>query len=53
LKAGGFLNEKFPGGVSAQREKLEAEGHSVVARGQRFAVADYERAIAVPKTGRR
>ncbi len=53
LKAGGFLNEKYPGGVSAHKEKLEAEGHSVVARGTRFAVADYERAIAVPKTGRR
>ncbi len=53
LKAGGFLNEKYPGGVSAHKEKLEAEGHSVVARGQRFAVADYESAIAVPKTGRR
>jgi hypothetical protein len=53
LKAGGFLNEKYPGGVDAHKEKLEAEGHEVVARGKRFAVADYERAIAVPKTGRR
>ena len=53
LKAGGFLNEKYPGGISAQKEKLEAEGHSVVERGSRFAVVNYESAIAVPKTGRR
>ena len=53
LKSGGFLNEKYPGGVEAHKEKLEAEGHEVIARGKRFAVADYERAIAVPKTGRR
>ncbi len=43
LKSGGFLNEKFPGGVPAHREKLEAEGHDIVKRGQKFAVADYER----------
>jgi 6-O-methylguanine DNA methyltransferase, DNA binding domain len=53
LKAGGFLNEKYPGGVSAHKAKLEAEGHSVVARGAHFAVANYENAIAIPKTGRR
>jgi 6-O-methylguanine DNA methyltransferase, DNA binding domain len=53
LKSGGFLNEKYPGGVMAQKEKLEAEGHSVIARGERLAVSDYERAIATPKTKRR
>ena len=34
LKSGGFLNEKYPGGVPAHREKLEAEGHDIVQRGQ-------------------
>jgi hypothetical protein len=53
LKAGGLLNEKYPGGVTAQKAKLEAEGHSIVARGERFAVVNYESAIAIPKTGRR
>jgi alkylated DNA nucleotide flippase Atl1 len=43
LKSGGFLNEKFPGGVTAQKEKLEAEGYDVVKRGAKLAVADYER----------
>jgi alkylated DNA nucleotide flippase Atl1 len=48
LKSGGFLNEKYPGGVAAHKAKLEAEGHKVVARGKRFAVADYEHSLAVP-----
>ena len=43
LKSGGYLNEKYPGGVPAHKEKLEAEGHDIVQRGQKYAVADYER----------
>ena len=35
LKAGGELNPKYPGGIEAQRERLEAEGHIVVQRGRR------------------
>src|SRR5262245_46581101 len=42
LKAGGFLNEKYPGGVSAQKARLEREGHRVVQNGKRYAVAGYE-----------
>lgn len=45
LKAGGELNPKFPGGVEAQRARLEEEGHTVVRRGRthpRYVVADYE-----------
>lgn len=48
LKAGGELNPKYPGGVEAQRERLEAEGHRVVCRGRtrlRYCVADYEKAL--------
>ena len=48
-RSGGFLNEKYPGGVSAQKEKLEEEGHSVVEQGQRFAVANYEKSLAMPQ----
>src|SRR5579875_3104682 len=29
LKSGGFLNEKYPGGASAQKAKLEREGHRI------------------------
>ena len=34
LKAGGLLNEKYPGGVTAQKAKLEAEGHQSSQRRQ-------------------
>lgn len=45
LKAGGELNSKYPGGVEAQKEKLEAEGHTVLKKGRtniRYYVKDYE-----------
>jgi len=29
IKAGGSLNEKFPGGVAAQAAQLEKEGHAI------------------------
>ena len=29
IKADGSLNPKFPGGVSAQAKRLEAEGHII------------------------
>ena len=48
LKANGELNPKYPGGVEAQREKLEAEGHTVIRRGRtnlQYFVQDYERAL--------
>ena len=48
LKANGGLNEKYPGGVEAQRQKLEAEGHTVIQRGRkniRCYVKDYEKAL--------
>lgn len=48
LKAGGELNPKYPGGVEAQKEKLEAEGHTVIQRGRkniRYYVKDYEQAL--------
>lgn len=43
LKVGGFLNEKYPGGLESHRELLEKEGFSVVQKGKRFVVSDYER----------
>lgn len=48
LKAGGELNPKYPGGVEAQKEKLEAEGHTILTKGRtnpRYYVADYEKAL--------
>ena len=46
LKAGGELNPKYPGGVEAQKEKLEAEGHAVIKKGRtniRYYVKDFEK----------
>ena len=48
LKANGELNEKYPGGGAAQREKLAAEGHEIIARGRtniRYYVKDYEKSL--------
>lgn len=48
LKANGELNAKYPGGVAAQKAKLEAEGHTIIQKGRkniRYYVQDYERAL--------
>jgi alkylated DNA nucleotide flippase Atl1 len=45
LKGKGMLNEKYPGGVEQQRERLESEGHKVVAKGTQFVVENYEKAL--------
>jgi alkylated DNA nucleotide flippase Atl1 len=42
LKAGGKLNEKYPGGVEAQRAMLEIEGLAVVCNKGGYVVQDYE-----------
>ena len=45
LKANGELNPKYPGGVEAQREKLESEGHTIIQKGRKnikYFVKDYE-----------
>ena len=48
LKANGELNVKYPGGVQAQKEKLEAEGHTIIRKGRtniRHYVKDYEKKL--------
>ena len=48
LKANGELNEKYPGGAKAQKEKLEAEGHTVLQKGRtniKYYVKDYKEAL--------
>lgn len=48
LKNGGELNPKYPGGVEAQRKKLEAEGHTIIQRGRkniRYYLLDYEKVL--------
>jgi alkylated DNA nucleotide flippase Atl1 len=41
LRTGGFLNEKYPGGIENQKRLLEQEGHVVVKKGKRYFVSDY------------
>lgn len=48
LKANGELNPKYPGGTEAQKERLEAEGHTIVKKGRtniRYFVKDYEKVL--------
>lgn len=48
LKANGELNEKYPGGVEAQKQKLEEEGHTIISKGRtniRYYVKDYEKSV--------
>ena len=50
LKANGELNEKYPGGIKAQKEMLEAEGHTIIQKGRkniRYYVKEYEKALFV------
>lgn len=52
LKAGGELNPKYPGGVAAQRARLEAEGHAIITKGRKnikYYVKDYEEALFTPE----
>ncbi len=45
LKANGELNAKYPGGIEAQKEKLESEGHTIIQKGRtniRYYVKNYE-----------
>ncbi len=48
LKANGELNSKYPGGVELQKEKLEAEGHTIIQKGRKnikYYVKDYTHAL--------
>lgn len=48
LKTNGELNPKYPGGVEAQKEQLEAEGHTIIQKGRkniRYFVKDYEKVL--------
>jgi len=41
LRPDGSLNEKFPGGVELQAERLRSEGFSIVRKGRKFKVENY------------
>jgi hypothetical protein len=43
LKKDGELNEKYPDGIENQRMYLELEGHTVIQKGKKYYVKDYEK----------
>ena len=43
LKNNGELNKKYPGGVERQKRLLEKEGHTVINKGKRLFVQDFEK----------
>jgi alkylated DNA nucleotide flippase Atl1 len=46
LKAGGVINEKYPGGTEEQKKLLTTEGHRVMPKGKKCVVVDYEKSLA-------
>jgi alkylated DNA nucleotide flippase Atl1 len=49
LKAEGYLNEKYPGEELAQKKLLEPEGFTVLQKGKKFVVKDFEKYLAEVK----
>lgn len=45
LKTGGELNAKYPGGLENLRQRLLAEGHTVISKGSRMFVENYEKKL--------
>ena len=45
IKTDGFLNAKYPGGEEAHKRLLEGEGHTVIKKGSRYRVVDFERKL--------
>ena len=43
LKKGGEINEKYPGGTEEQIKKLETEGFSVIVKGKKAKVVDFNK----------
>jgi len=46
LKKSGELNEKYPEGIGRHRELLEMESHTVIQKGKRLFVKDYEQKLS-------
>ncbi len=45
LKSGGVINEKYPGGAKAQKRLLEKENHTVIQKGKKYLVVDFEKCL--------
>lgn len=49
LKIDGYLNDKYPGGAVAQKKLLEAEGFTIMKKGKKYCVKDFEKYLAEVK----
>ncbi len=45
LKNDGQLNRKYPGGIERQKRLLEREGHTIINKGKKSFVKDYEKSL--------
>jgi len=45
LREGGYLNEKYPGGVEAQAARLKAEGHVIESKGKKLVAKDFGKCL--------
>ena len=45
LKTGGILNEKYPGGINNLKKLLESERHTVIQKGKKHIVENYEASL--------
>lgn len=45
LKSGGEINPKYPGGAEGVARRLRAEGHTIVPKGRRLLVSDFQKAL--------
>lgn len=43
LKTGGIINERYPGGVKAQKKLLEKENHKIIQKGKKYFVFDFKK----------
>lgn len=43
LKADGYLNDKYPGGVESHKVLLEQEGFTVTGKAKKLRVEDYQK----------
>jgi len=42
VKKDGLLNEKYPGAINNQKDRLEKEGHSIISKGKLFFIKNYQ-----------
>tara|TARA_B100000959_G_scaffold73750_1_gene78309 strand:+ start:228 stop:707 length:480 start_codon:yes stop_codon:yes gene_type:complete len=47
LKSNGIINEKYPGGIVAQKKILKLEGHTILHKGKNYIVENYQNKLLI------